>query len=256
MSPEALAERLLDGLPGPARRHTERSLRVLGSPRTVGELSALLDRPLSPARREQVCRLLGQAGDRRVAPRLARVLRDDPDAVVREQAAWALGRLEGGVAWDAVVRAARADERPEVRFASLNALAFMWSIGEPERRARGLAAAAAALDDPSEQADVRGMAVEALGYHLGWQEAPDEELVARVERALDDPDAVVRYDAAFALGQCGGLPAAAPLLGLAERDATELPDGRSIRREALDGACHVLGRALADLLDELDEAVA
>jgi epoxyqueuosine reductase len=53
--------------------------------------------PIRRAGRNRLARnaaiALGNAGDRGAAPVLRRAAREDPDAVVRESAAWALARL-------------------------------------------------------------------------------------------------------------------------------------------------------------------
>ena len=55
---------------------------------------------------------LGNVGDARAVPALARVLRDDPDPFVRGHAAWALGRIGGDEARSALERAAEAECDP------------------------------------------------------------------------------------------------------------------------------------------------
>jgi epoxyqueuosine reductase len=61
---------------------------------------------LARARRDgflrNVCVALGNRGDRGTAPRLARTLREDPSPLVRAHAAWALGRLGGDEATEAL----------------------------------------------------------------------------------------------------------------------------------------------------------
>ena len=53
--------------------------------------------PITRAKRRgflrNVCVALGNLGDARAVPALARALQDDPDALVRSHAAWALGRI-------------------------------------------------------------------------------------------------------------------------------------------------------------------
>ena len=74
--------------------------------------------PIARARRDgflrNVCVALGNRGEAAAAPRLARALAADPDAVVRAHAAWALGRI-GGAPAAAALRAAAGDPDPEVR---------------------------------------------------------------------------------------------------------------------------------------------
>ncbi len=77
-----------------------------------------------------VCVALGNRRDAGAAPRLARVLAEDPDALVRAHAAWALGQIAGCAAGvdhasieEALARAARADSSPEVCNEARTALA-------------------------------------------------------------------------------------------------------------------------------------
>jgi epoxyqueuosine reductase len=69
-----------------------------------------------------VCVALGNRGDASAVPRLARVLREDPSPLVRGHAAWALGRLGGEAARDAL-HAALADPEASVRDEARQALA-------------------------------------------------------------------------------------------------------------------------------------
>jgi epoxyqueuosine reductase len=55
---------------------------------------------------------LGNVGDARSVPSLDRVLREDPDALVRGHAAWALGRIGGADARAALERAAERERDP------------------------------------------------------------------------------------------------------------------------------------------------
>ena len=58
---------------------------------------------------------LGNSGDRRAVPALARALAGDPDPLVRAHAAWALGRLGGRQAEAALAEAYQRETDPEVR---------------------------------------------------------------------------------------------------------------------------------------------
>jgi epoxyqueuosine reductase len=61
-----------------------------------------------------VCVALGNSGERDAVPALARAL-DDHEALVRRHAAWALGRLGGEVAYEALAAASAREQEPEVR---------------------------------------------------------------------------------------------------------------------------------------------
>lgn len=58
---------------------------------------------------------LGNVGDARAVPPLAKALRDDPDPLVRGHAAWALGRIGGAAAREALERAAARETDSSVR---------------------------------------------------------------------------------------------------------------------------------------------
>ena len=60
--------------------------------------------------KRNVCVALGNIGDRRAVPALAKALRSDDEALVRSHAAWALGRLGGDDA-ESALKAALARER-------------------------------------------------------------------------------------------------------------------------------------------------
>ncbi len=70
-----------------------------------------------------VCVALGNSGDRAAVPALGRALAEDPEALVRAHAAWALGRLGGGPARAALERARSPETDAYVREETEGALA-------------------------------------------------------------------------------------------------------------------------------------
>lgn len=81
-----------------------------------------------PGRRgllRNVCVALGNTGNPAAVPALAGAAHDDPDALVREHAAWSLGRIGGGAARRALERVARPSEVDAVRAAARAALAAL-----------------------------------------------------------------------------------------------------------------------------------
>jgi HEAT repeat protein len=199
--------------------------------------------------RAGVCWLLGSIGDRRsTVSCLARVLASDSSTRVRLEAAQALGRLDGTLALRALAAASRQDPEEEVRKSALNALGFL--------RFDDRAAADVALEklaDVEDSAEVRGYAAEALGHLFVWGDGP-EDVVTALRQALGDDAAILRLDAAFALGNAGSLEIVADLERLARADHSIAPGWqRSVAQEAAWAIAHILWRAVKELLDELEE---
>jgi HEAT repeat protein len=144
--------------------------------------------------RERAAYALGQIGDARAVEPLIAALRD-PEAEVRWRAAYALRQISDAHAVEPLIAALR-DPDWHVRERAAGALE---QIGD----ARAVEPLIAALRDPD--ADVRESAADALG-EIG---APAvEPLIA----ALRDPDAEVRGSAAYALGKIGDVRAVEPLI--------------------------------------------
>ncbi|MGC2191007.1 MAG: tRNA epoxyqueuosine(34) reductase QueG [Candidatus Dormiibacterota bacterium] len=79
---------------------------------------------------------LGNSGQRSVVPALARVVTEDPSALVRGASAWALGRLGGGAATTELTRALAEEADPEVMTEIEDALQEL--AGKRESAPRGL----------------------------------------------------------------------------------------------------------------------
>ncbi len=87
------------------------------------------DTAVSRARREGLARnaaiALGNAGDATAVPALARAFAEDPSAVVRGAAAWALGRIGGALAHEALAARRDAEADPVAREEIALALQFL-----------------------------------------------------------------------------------------------------------------------------------
>lgn len=166
-----------------------------------------------PRMREMACYILGQLGypdpnipGSRVytpegVPTLVRVLENDADEEVQASAAHALGFQKVPSTLPALCRAAL-HPSPEVRYAAAHALgsfyAEIWEEAEARpHRASVTQALLRLMDD--EDDDVRDWAT--FGIHQGGHDTP--EVRARLWRALDDPHADVRGEAACALAIFG-----------------------------------------------------
>ena len=140
---------------------------------------------------------------------LLRVLRSDPDAVVRRMAAWGLadaGNALGAV--DALAEAVRSDEDDGVREMAAWALA-----DSPRRESARRALSAAVRRDPSEH--VRETAAWALSNDLR-----DDDRAVLEEALTSDASEQVRETAAWALGNSPERPAARALVSaLGDRSA-------------------------------------
>jgi HEAT repeat protein len=179
----ATARRLLDDSDAGVRAAALGALHRLGELDDTALATALAD-PASPVRRRALALLAGRPGD--AAPPAVHLL-DDPDPVVAETAAWAMGERQPPEPGAAAALARTAAEHPEhlVREAAVAALG---AIGDPI----GLPALLAAL---AERATLRRRAVLALAAFEG------PEVDAALEAALDDRDRQVRQAAEDLLGR-------------------------------------------------------
>ena len=130
---------------------------------------------------------LGHLEDERaVAPLVARLEIEDDMPVVREQTAWALGRIESRDATAALASTLQKDAHEKVREQAA------WALGKVEDPI-GVAPLVEALTDSS--ARVR----EQSAWALGKLDARDA--VPGLSRAVSDSDAGVREQASWALGK-------------------------------------------------------
>jgi beta-lactamase regulating signal transducer with metallopeptidase domain len=219
----------------------------------------------APARETRRPPLAPAANDSNaVVAALVRAL-DDSVSSVREDAAYALGRLEAQAAVQRLGVALARDPAPKVREM------VAWALGQIGDHSGGAALGAAARRDSSDA--VRAMAVWALGRVGDPAAVPDLEVVLRdrstevrgraawalgtiapaqapagLVAALRDPDADVRLRAAWALGRIGDTTAVPGLAAALHDSAT------TVRRAVLwalgrvggDAAQNALLRAVED----------
>jgi len=171
------------------------------------------DQTLGAALRSNVCWLIARTKSPEASTVLLELL-SDPSEQVREEAAVGIGLVvssdveEVGAQDDAVQRLLLAvdhDPSKPVRLASLHALGM---IGSPTS-ATGLLEV---LHNPGEDAEVRADAAEACA-HLR-----DNRIVDALITVLADGSPIVRYSAAYALGEQGDVKAIPMLTELASRD--------------------------------------
>jgi HEAT repeat protein len=156
------------------------------SPVVHAPLAPLSRKPAPPAPVAGIPRMVAQGGDSTaVIAALQRAL-EDSVASVREDAAYALGRLESEAAVPVLVARLSHDPAPKVREM------IAWALGQIESHAGTEALASTALHDDAE--DVRAMAVWALG------QVSDPSAVPALEQVLHDRSLEVRGRAAWALG--------------------------------------------------------
>ena len=169
----------------------------------------------------------------------------DSAAIVRQNAAWALGKLgkEAGQDGVAQLRGLLTDDDPLVRRDALHALG---EVGNPTAHSAVSAMLKAA--GAEKDAVVRKAAVEALSKLVGPDDRADS---AALYPLLQDKDSETRTNAAIVLGMIGGREAleALPTLRLALHD--EDPHFQELAAAAIGG----LGKDAAPAVDDLGDAL-
>ena len=79
------------------RYYAATALGAIGDRRAVGPLLEMLDQPNRTTIRDSLVRALGRLGDPRALPKLAALLRDDPDLVMTSESLIRLGAIGGGL---------------------------------------------------------------------------------------------------------------------------------------------------------------
>lgn len=168
----------------------------------------------------EAARALGRVGHVVSAEPLAKAI-EDPRSEVAVMAAWALGRLAGDQlpgllkglkSAEAAVALQSCRSLGELGGRATAALPALRDLVRDSRRAVQTAATAAiqqiaaaanvhvaTLNDPGSDSDAR----KAAAWELAQMGAASDQVMPALVRALDDRDASVRSDAAFALGRIG-----------------------------------------------------
>ena len=129
----------------------------------------------------------------------------DPSEQVRQEAALALGLVSQEDVSPVLLNAVNHDRSNSVRLAAIHALGI---ISSPDSANRLIEI----VQDPQEDAEVRADAAEALAHIKA------EPIVDMLIEALKDESPLVRYSAAYSLGQQGDARALPALRDLASRD--------------------------------------
>jgi HEAT repeat protein/cyclophilin family peptidyl-prolyl cis-trans isomerase len=215
--------------PSSAQRERLREISVREGNRDTTGLAGWLQAESAPEMRAVAARSLGRIQNRGSVPALTRAL-DDPSALVRRQAAFALGLVGDSTAAPALLRRLDVETDAAARTSLVSALgdaggrkaapALVRALrgkDAAERRAAALAAARLrdstlvdALADASRDAspDVRWRSAYALG-RIG-----DRLGASTLRRLTDDKSEIVRYHSARALGEVGDSSATPRLVAL------------------------------------------
>jgi len=188
--------------------------------------------------REDAAYALGRLESAASVPVLVARLPHDPAPKVREMIAWALGQIESHTATEALAMAAQHDSSEEVRAMAV------WALGQIQD-ASSVPALVQVLHDPVEE--VRGRAAWAIGT-INPATAP-----TGLAAALTDRSSEVRMRAAWALGQIAD-SAAASRLAMALKDPVA-----DVRKAAMWALGQIGGdgaqAALIEALDDKDPEV-
>lgn len=171
----------------------------------------LLNQNLSPQLRSNVCWMVPRL-KLTAAGNLLKALISDPSEQVREEAAVGLGLVSQDDGVEVLLNALQQDSSKSVRLAALHALGILSSP-------QSAAGVIKVLQDLEEDAHVRADAAEALAH------IKDESIVDVLIDSLQDSSPLVRYSAAYALGQQGETRALPRLRDLASRDRGTTPWG-------------------------------
>lgn len=188
--------------------------------------------------REDAAYALGRLESAAAVPVLAARLSHEPAPKVREMIAWALGQIESHGGTEALASAAMHDSAADVRAMAV------WALGQVED-ASAVPALEQVLHDRS--AEVRGRAAWALGT-IAPSTAPSGLLVA-----LSDPVPEVRKRSAWALGQIADAAAASRLAGAMRDSSSEVRKAAMWALGQLDG--DAAQGALIQALDDKDPDV-
>ena len=174
----------------------------------------LCDQSLDTSLRLNICWLLPRLKIEAVGDAL-KTLMSDPSEQIRAEAASGLGLISQDNVVEALLDSLEHDSSKAVRLATLHALGLISSPRSAIHLMR-------VLQNFGEDAEVRADAAEALAH------IEDERVVDVLIKALQDNSPLVRYSAAYSLGQQGDTSALPALRDLASRDHAATPWGSVI----------------------------
>lgn len=155
-------------------------------------------------------------------------LMSDPSEQIREEAAIGLGLVSREDAVEVLLNTLEQDSSKAVRLAALHALGMLSSP-------RSVVGVIGVLQNPEEDADVRADAAEALAH------IRDDRIVYVLIDSLQDRNPLVRYSAAYALGEQGDASALPVLRKIGSSDDAVTPWG-SVASRALDSIRIIMAR--------------
>lgn len=241
---QKLLKQMVEGLGdtrGMVRLGFAQALGEIGSPATPLLTEALVNHSNVVVRRA-AAKTLTIISDNNAVPNLLHAFLNDEDTVVRGSSAGALART-GEVAAPALLDILASTEySQDIKGHAAWALAFMGSKASEHLYK--------ALNDAS--LDVRCAVIGALGHVA--QEQSDEKSCNLLVSSLKDPEALIRTEAAAALGQIDYSPALEPLITAASQD-TDL----DVRKAAINSLGKIGDRKamepLQAMLDDQQEVV-
>jgi HEAT repeat protein len=177
------------------------------------------DQNLNPQLRSSICWMVPRL-ELATAENILKSLINDRSEQVREEAAAGLGLISKGEAVEVLLNVLQQDSSKAVRLAALHALGVLSS---PQSAANVMKV----LQSPEEDAEVRADAAESLAH------IKNPRIVDVLIDALQDSSSLVRFSAAYALGEQGDTRAIPRLRDVARRDHATTPWG-SVSSRALE----------------------
>ena len=200
----ATLQKMIESLGDPrgiTRLHFAEAIGAIGTPATPFLIEAVTHHPNAVVRRA-AAKTLTLIADPTAVPTLVNSLLTDPDTVVRSSVIGALAKT-GEASVPALLEILASSEYPEdSKGLATWALAFIGQDAQSHIMA--------AIDSPN--AEVRTAVIGTLGAIV--QETRDEDAIALLMLALDDPDSSARSEAATALSNIQHQPALPKLMDL------------------------------------------
>ncbi|MGD1996006.1 MAG: HEAT repeat domain-containing protein [Anaerolineae bacterium] len=184
-----------------------------------------------------------------------RIALEDPDAVVREAAVKGLQEEEDVRLISLLASYLQEDPSPEVRAAAAISLGHYMLLGElgeiqPRSHRRVYQALITGCTSTEERAEVRCRALESLAY------SGEEEIVALIDKAYQDPDERMQISAVLAMGRSADKQWAPVVLGelLSPNPQMRCEAARACGKLALEEAISTLIERVDDVDTEVQDA--